>query len=300
MVSDDVPCRRIGEAAFTVTFHGVRGSTACHGDDVARYGGNTSNVSLSIPGHDPVLFDLGTGLRYFGLSQPNNVAFRGSCLLTHLHWDHVQGLPFFTPLLRDGAVLDVYAPPPGDGDSVADVMARTIRPPLFPVTIEQLPGTVAFHDIGDDEFSFDPVDAGALPVHVMSRHVPHVGPTCGYRVTWNGRSVSYLSDHQQPADGSFSATDGALELARGADVLIHDAQYTAAEFARKSTWGHCMIEYAVWMAGEAGARTLVLFHHDPSHDDDMVDVLAANARACAASRGIDVVAAREGMTLTVG
>ncbi len=293
-------CSPIGGDSFTVTFHGVRGSTACNGEDVARYGGNTSCVSLRVPGHDPVLFDLGTGLRYFGLAQPSDVAFRGSCLLTHLHWDHVQGLPFFTPLLRDGAELDVYAPPPGDGDTVADVMARTIKPPLFPVPLDALPGTIRFHDVGDHEFTIDGRSGDdSHPIDVMSRYVPHVGPTCGYRVTWNGRTVSYLSDHQQPSDGSFAATPGALELCQGADVLIHDAQYTAAEFARKNTWGHCMVEYAVWLAGEAGVRTLVLFHHDPAHDDEMVDVLAANANAAGRRRGFDVLAAREGLTLTV-
>ena len=101
-----------------VTFHGVRGSTPCHGDDIARYGGNTSCVSVDVPGADPIVFDLGTGLRYFGAGQPQDGTFRGSCLLTHLHWDHTQGLPFFTPMLRPGAEFDIYAPVQEDGRTV--------------------------------------------------------------------------------------------------------------------------------------------------------------------------------------
>jgi ribonuclease BN (tRNA processing enzyme) len=134
----------------------------------------------------------------------------------------------------------------------------------------------------------------------MSRLVPHIGRTCGYRVTWQGHSISYLSDHQQPFDGSFSVTPGAMELCEGVDVLIHDAQYTPAEFEIKRDWGHCMIDYAIWLATEARVRKLVLFHHDPSHDDDRLDALAGAAAACGRARGIEVVAAYEGLRLTLG
>jgi phosphoribosyl 1,2-cyclic phosphodiesterase len=270
----------------------VRGSTPCHGETVARYGGNTSCTSLGVPGHDPILLDLGTGLRYFGMTRPVDEPFRGSCLLSHLHWDHIQGLPFFTPLLRDGAELDVYAPGPGNGETVGQVMARSITQPLFPIGLDVLPGTVRFHDIDDSEFPIG-------DVQVTSRLIPHVGPTCGYRITWNGLTVAYLSDHQQPSDGSFAATPGALELCRGADLLIHDAQYTPQEFANRSDWGHCMVDYAVWLAVTSGVRRLALFHHDPGHDDDLIDVLAETAAACARRDGVDVVAAREGLTLDV-
>jgi phosphoribosyl 1,2-cyclic phosphodiesterase len=125
---------------MTLTFHGVRGSTPCHGREIARYGGNTSCVSIAVPGHDPLLCDLGTGLRYFGLTCDPEAPFSGTCLLSHLHWDHVQGLPFFTPLLRDGAQLTIYSPHPEHGGTVAEVMAETIKPPLFPVTLDQLAG----------------------------------------------------------------------------------------------------------------------------------------------------------------
>jgi phosphoribosyl 1,2-cyclic phosphodiesterase len=278
---------------MSVTFHGVRGSTPCHGDTCARYGGNTSCVSVDVPGAPPILLDLGTGLRYFGLGRPTDEPFVGACLLTHLHWDHIQGLPFFTPLLRPGARLDVYAPAQDDGRSVREVMDASINPPLFPIGLAALPGSIEFHDVEDSTF-----DIGS--VRVTARRIPHVGPTNGYRLEWNGHSVAYLSDHQQPSDGSFAASHGALELCRDVDVLIHDAQYTADEFAAKSTWGHCMVDYAVWLAGHSGAKRLVLFHHDPSRDDEQIDELAAAAAVCGEAKGLDVVAAREGATIVIG
>lgn len=275
------------------TFHGVRGSTPCHGSEIARYGGNTSCVSVEIPGAPPILFDLGTGVRYFGLGQAHDGSFRGVCLLSHLHWDHIQGLPFFTPMLVPGSRLDVYAPAQHGGRTVAEEFERVIAPPAFPVHLSRLPGTFGFHDLADDEF-----DIG--DVHVTARHVPHVGPTLGYRLDWNGRSVAYISDHQQPFDGSMGLTEGALELASGVDVLIHDSQYLTDEFAAKHNWGHCTVDFAVSVAVRAGARTLVLFHHDPLRCDEAVDALTRTAAAAAAEHGIEVIAAREGLTLGIG
>ncbi|MGE5211693.1 MAG: MBL fold metallo-hydrolase [Acidobacteriota bacterium] len=276
-----------------MTFHGVRGSTPCHGDEIARYGGNTSCVSLAIPGHDPILFDLGTGLRYFGLTQPVDQPVRGTCLLSHLHWDHIQGLPFFKPFLRPGAHVSMYAPvQPGDL-TVEGVFADTIRPPLFPIHFSMFPGMVDIHEVGDSEFSLGD------DVHVRSRLIPHVGHTVGYRVEWNGRSVVYMSDHQMPTDGSHSAWPGALELCDGADLLIHDSQYTPEEFAEKRDWGHCTPEYAVWLAGQAGVKHLALFHHDPAHDDDELDAILGPVIECASNLGVTAFAARERTTVAV-
>jgi phosphoribosyl 1,2-cyclic phosphodiesterase len=273
-----------------VTFYGVRGSTPCQSDDVQRYGGNTSCVSVAAPGQQPLLFDMGTGLRYFGKGVPSDQLFRGSCLLSHLHWDHVQGLPFFTPLLREGSSLDVYGPSQVDGRSLDEVVSYTIRPPLFPVSVDELPGDVRFHDTADAEFSI-----GAFKV--MSRLIPHLGPTLGFRVELNGRSIAYLSDHQQPFDGSLSAAPGALELVDGVDLLIHDSQYTPSEFMAKSTWGHCTVEYAVWLAVQGKVKKLALFHHDPSRRDDELDGLWRCAAEAGAKHGVEVIAASEGLSV---
>ncbi|NCZ68585.1 MAG: hypothetical protein EBY80_00030 [Actinobacteria bacterium] len=277
---------------IVVTFFGVRGSTPCHGDDTRRYGGNTSCVGLVVPGEEPLVFDLGTGLRYCGDRIPATGPFKGTCLLTHMHWDHVQGLPFFVPTLRDGAHFDIYGPAQEDGRTVREVFESIIKPPMFPVSVTALPGTFVFHDVANDDFSIGGLD-------VKSRLVPHVGKTLGYRVTHRDTSVVYLSDHQMPEDGSMGITDGARELCDGADLLIHDAQYTPEEFVGKSNWGHCTMEYAVWVAIECKVKRLALFHHDPVRGDEAVDEFLVRARRACEPHGIEVIAAAENQSLSI-
>jgi len=270
----------------------VRGSTPCHGDDTRRYGGNTSCVGLEVPGEPPLVFDLGTGLRYCGSKVPESGAFRGTCLLTHMHWDHVQGLPFFVPTLRPDSHFDIYAPVQEDGRSVREVFEAIIKPPMFPVSLTDLPGSFTFHDISNDDFMI-----GSL--EVRSRLVPHIGNTLGFTVSVGGVSVAYLSDHQMPVDGTHSLTQGARELCEGVDLLIHDSQYTPDEFPKKSNWGHCTIDYALWVAEECRVKTLALFHHDPTRSDDELDEIAEVARLKGADVGVDVVVAAENQTITL-
>jgi phosphoribosyl 1,2-cyclic phosphodiesterase len=271
----------------------VRGSTPCPCAGNLRYGGNTSCVALEAPGHDPVVFDLGTGLRFWGDTLPQDRPFRGAALVTHIHWDHVQGLPFFVPVLKPGAILDVYGPPTEEG-TLADSFEAFMRPPFFPVRTTDLLGDIRFHDVTDCELELD----GAK---VTVRSVPHVGRTNGYRVEMGGTTVAYLSDHQMPLDGSHAVSDSVLELCDGVDLLIHDAQFTVEEFPAKADWGHCTIDFAVFVAREAGAKRLALFHHDPSHDDDRLDELLEHARAVARpSPGLEVIAAQEGLSVCIG
>jgi phosphoribosyl 1,2-cyclic phosphodiesterase len=278
---------------LNVTFHGVRGSTPCSCEANSRYGGNTACVALESPGSDPVVFDLGTGLRFFGETQPDDGSFRAHALVTHLHWDHVQGLPFCVPVNRPGAQLDVYGPPQ-DGLSLAEAFEEFMRPPYFPVRIGDLIGDIRFHTADGDDFVVG--DA-----KVRSRYVPHIGATLGYRVDFGGTTVCYISDHQQPLDGSLGIADEVLELADGADLLIHDAQFTQDEFAAKSHWGHCTIEYALHVAHEAGVKRLALFHHDPAHSDDIIDDIVIRSRDAASRLDVEeVVAAAEGLTLSFG
>jgi phosphoribosyl 1,2-cyclic phosphodiesterase len=281
---------------MTVTFHGVRGSTPCDGEQLARYGGNTSCVALECEGQPPIVFDLGTGLRNYGtqlMENGNAAGFQGAMLLSHLHWDHVQGLPFFVPLHIPGNVVDIYGPRQQDGP-LAEVFEGMMRPPYFPIRPDQLEGAVLFHDAGDDDF----------PVHdakVRSRWIRHVGPTLGYRVDWHGVTVAYLSDHGQGCGVGQSddfIPDEVLELCDGVDLLIHDAQHTPSEFEAKRHWGHCTVDYALHVAKQSGARTVALFHHDPAHGDDEVDRLEREAQDnSAAMDGAEVVAAAEGMVL---
>lgn len=271
-----------------VEFFGVRGSCPCPSPLHCRYGGNTACVSLTVAGQPPIIFDLGTGLRNFGDTQPKDGSFRGTALLTHIHWDHVQGLPFFPPADRNGAQLDIYGPAHPEG-TLAECFDGFMRPPYFPIRFRDLRGEYRFHDIGDGRLEIGEAD-------VLVRQVPHTGPTLGYRVAWEGATVTYISDLQAPV-GLDSVPDAVLELAGGADLLIHDAQYTRAEFAEKAHWGHCTTDYAVKVAKDAGARRLVLFHHDPAHTDPDMDRLLAETKALVNGPGPKVLAAAEGMKL---
>jgi phosphoribosyl 1,2-cyclic phosphodiesterase len=278
-----------------IEFHGVRGSTPCCGRQYARYGGNSSCVVVTADGHAPVIFDLGTGLRPYGEKVSSETPFQGSVLLTHLHWDHVQGLPFFVPLHRDGAALDIYGPRQDDGP-LGEVFSGLMCPPYFPITPDQLAADVRFHDTGDDDF---PVGQAK----VRSRWVRHVGPTLGYRVDLNGASVAYISDHGTGCrdDADDFIPEEILELCDGVDVLIHDAQHTGPEYENKRHWGHCTYNYAVHVARESGARTLALYHHDPAHSDDAVDEIVARASdASAHIGGAEIIGAAEGLVLSPG
>ncbi len=272
-----------------VTFWGVRGSTPCPSEGNRRYGGNTACVTLEVDGETPLILDLGTGLRFFGETQPTDGTFRGNALLTHIHWDHVQGLPFFPPVDRVGAELDIYGPRQDDG-SLGEVFGGFMRPPYFPVQFSDLRGAIRFHDVMDDELAI-----GNAKVRV--RQVPHCGPTVGYRIDWDGASIAYISDHQAPL-ALDRVSDSVLELCDGVDLLIHDAQYTREEFAEKAHWGHCTFEYAVLVAEQARVKRLAMFHHDPAHNDDFVDGLLDIARGLGERAGLEeVIAAREGLSL---
>lgn len=245
--------------------------------------------------HRPIVMDLGTGLRFFGLTQPQDGSFSGVGLVSHLHWDHVQGLPFFTPVLKAGARFDLFVPAQDDGRTVEEAMRTFLSPPYFPVSIEDLPGEFTFSEVHPGSFRLDD------DTEVTTAWVPHIGPTMGYRITRGGVSVAYLSDHQQPGCGSTFVDPSVVELCRGVDLLIHDAQYTEGEFALRPDWGHCTVDYAVEVAVQAQAKRLALFHHDPGHHDGIIEEQCCRAARLAAAGGVDeVFAAAEGMTVSLG
>lgn len=282
-----------------VNFWGVRGSTPCDGDQFNRYGGNTSCVEVAVPGHEPILFDLGTGLRNLGehLEQTGQrVGYRATVLLSHLHWDHIQGLPFFAPLAAGGGSVQVIGPHQPEGP-LADVFRGVMQPPYFPITPEQLLGQVAFDSVGREDFAHQ----GAK---IRSRWLRHTDPALGFRVEIEGKSVAYLSDHGPgtvPNDPDDYVPDDVLELCDGVDLLIHDAQHTSDEYETKRSWGHCTVEYAILVGRLAGAKELALFHHCPSHGDDRMDTILRDARDLVArTGGPEVFAAHDGMRHALG
>ena len=278
-------------ASLDVTFYGVRGSTPCSCESNQRYGGNTSCVVVDLPDSDPIIFDLGTGLRYYGQQLADSRRpFHGTALVSHLHWDHVQGLPFFAPINQVGARLEVYGPPE-DGCSLEAAFDQFMAPPFFPIGFRDLAGDIIFHDVNEASFAVGAAMVTALPV-------PHIGATNGYRLEvasasapTGSLSVVYISDHQQPRNDGQSVDPAVLALAAGADLLIHDAQFTPEEFADRTHWGHCTVDYALEVAHQAGVKELVLFHHDPAHDDEKIDAMLIDAQKKAESLNIEKVSA---------
>lgn len=252
---------------------------------------------VEVDGEPPLLLDLGTGLREVGCHLrrrwgAEQEPLRATALLTHLHYDHVLGLPFFSPLRDPGARLDIHGPAqPGGG--LCDVLSGMVRPPFFPISMDEFKGEMRCHDIdGSGEISIGGIE-------VTTRPVPHIGPTLGFRIEAGGRSVAYISDHQAPVDGR-KVDKQVLELCDHADLVVHDAQYTDDEFEALAGWGHSTAGYAVRVAGEAGARRLMMFHHDPAHSDAQVDRMLDDARRAAERYGCDVAAASEGTSLDLG
>lgn len=270
-------------------FWGTRGSVPAPGPQTTRYGGNTSCVEvLTDDPHHAVVLDAGSGIRPLGDALPDDLA-RVDVLLTHLHMDHILGLGFFAPLFRPDVEVHLWGP----GSTTQELgprLARYLSPPLFPVRVRDLPN-LELH-----ELEFEPFEIPGL--RVRAALVTHPGPTVGYRLDDGRSTAAYLPDHE-PALGAHEFpqrpewTSG-YSLAAGADVLVHDAQYTGHEYAEHLGWGHSSIEHALDFAELAGVATLVPFHHDPSHDDDLLDALYRDA---ATGRPFAVVPAREGQTI---
>jgi phosphoribosyl 1,2-cyclic phosphodiesterase len=268
---------------------GARGSTPAPGAEFVRYGGHTSCVALSHPPDAPsLLLDAGTGIRV-AASLMNGRAFRGTILLGHLHWDHTQGLPFFTAGDRDETVAHLLLPAQAEP---VPLLERMISPPYFPIGPRELHGRWTFAGIEEGERSIEGFE-------VLAREIPHKGGrTFGFRISDGASTIAYLSDHSPTGsgpgpEGLGEYHDVAMTLAADVDVLIHDAQHVASEFPRLEFLGHSTAEYAVGLAREAGARLALLFHHDPSRTDTEIDAIEASLKG----RGVAVRAAHEGAVL---
>ncbi len=285
-----------------VRFWGTRGSIATPGAATLRYGGNTSCVEVNSDAGDIILIDAGTGASALGGALVDQGrAARGHILISHTHWDHIQGLPFFAPLFVTGAEWHIYGPR-ALSQSLRDILAGQMDYSYFPVALNAFAANVQFHEVVEGGFSIG-------DVRVSTQYLNHPALTVGYRLEADGASVVYASDHEPHsphageghADEAESGDLAHVEFLRDADLVIHDAQYTATEYPAKLGWGHSTIEYAVDVAAAANVRQLALYHHDPARTDDAVDRLIEAARKRVANLGADLVVtgAAEGATIEV-
>jgi phosphoribosyl 1,2-cyclic phosphodiesterase len=257
-----------------VRIWGCRGSIAAPGPDTIRYGGNTSCVEVALDDGGLIVLDAGTGLRPLGIRLRDEPARPIHLFLTHLHVDHLEGLGAFAPIWSAETELHIWGPP-SPLTSLADRIARYFSPPLFPVHLSDVPARVTFHDAPEASFRV----GGAT---VTSAPILHQGPTVGYRIEEGERTLTYLTDHE-PALGpdlERAAPEwiSGLALAFGADVLLHDCQYTDEEYPEHVGWGHSSESHVATFAERAKADRLYLFHHDPLHTDDDLDRMRERIR----------------------
>jgi diguanylate cyclase (GGDEF)-like protein len=284
-----------------VRFWGTRGSIAAPGERTARFGGNTSCVEVRAADGTVIVLDCGTGARELGLhlTQTLTPPMHLYLFIGHTHWDHIQGFPFFVPAFVPGVELNVYAPL-GFQQSLEEAMSGQMEYSYFPVKLRDLRSRIHFTELEEGFFRV----GGVL---VETQYLNHTAPTIAYRISENGATVAYVTDHEpfwkQDDDGVLHHPGDQRHVAflRGADFVIHDAQYTGDEYKQRVGWGHSTVEYAVDVSLRAGVKRLALFHHDPTHDDTAMDAIEADARArvtaCAGS--LEVFAAREGLELTI-
>jgi phosphoribosyl 1,2-cyclic phosphodiesterase len=289
--------------SLTLRFWGTRGSIPSPGPSTVRYGGNTPCVELRTAEGWLIILDAGTGIRELGrslLDRARGGAVAGDIFLTHAHWDHIQGIPFFAPLFLKGNHFTIWGSQSLE-TSIDRVVRDQMSPTVFPVTFEELDARIDFQELADRPTAGNGYEVSAMPVR-------HPGGALGYRFTngnADGRALVYVSDNELNPAARYDDQPGWRErfvaFTRGAAVLVHDTMYTVDEYESFVGWGHSTYADAVELAMEAEVEQLVLFHHRPERTDDDVDRCLEGCRAMAAARGspLRIVAAAEGMTLEV-
>ena len=252
---------------------GARGSVPAPGPELNRYGGNTSCVELELSDGTALIIDAGTGIRGLGVGIASTTLPKINILLTHLHLDHIQGLMFFAPCFRSESEITIWGPSSPEA-SLEERIARYISAPLSPVEVRELPCDVSFLDAPPSQWEIGPAT-------IRAESVTHRGPTLGYRITDGDTTLTYISDHEPglgaPLDTLEPEWISGYDLAHGADLLIHDCQYTDEEYPEHVGWGHSRLTDTLTFAKRVEAKELLLFHHDPLHSDEFLDRFAEDA-----------------------
>jgi phosphoribosyl 1,2-cyclic phosphodiesterase len=286
---------------ISITFWGARGTIATPGPQTARYGGNTACVELTDGSGNLVILDAGTGIRSLGrelLTRNGTGGVRADILLSHAHWDHIQGLPYFAPLFMRGNVLKVWGPKQGEVE-METILRQMMHPAVFPVPLDALAATLEVEHVSEQE----PIGMPGFTVRAL--RVRHPAVTMGYRLERpGGPAIVYVTDDELGPGGEYEVPKdwrrAFVRFCGDADLLIHDSTYTPEEYAAHAGWGHSTWRESVELANEAGVKRLALFHHEPEHTDEQMDAIVRAAREFAAATGrLEVFAAAEGQKLNL-
>ena len=277
------------EDQFIIHFWGVRGSIACPGAATVKYGGNTPCVEMLVGGYR-LIFDAGTGIHVLGQSLLSHLPVSGHLFFSHSHWDHIQGFPFFSPAFMEGNEFDIYGGVIPHGVTIEHRLHDQMNQPNFPVPLQVMGANLRFHNLD----YHDEVKLG--DVTISTGVLNHPGGAMGYRVSWGDYAVAYITDTEHFPD---KLDRNILELAAGADVLIYDSMYTDAEYYHpqnsKVGWGHSTWQEGVKIARAANVKQLVIFHHDPNHNDEFMDAIELQSQQTFPGS----IVAREGMKILV-
>ncbi|WP_135078192.1 MBL fold metallo-hydrolase [Terasakiella sp. SH-1] len=272
--------------SFAVKFWGVRGSIACPSPQHIEYGGNTSCIEIKADDHRLIL-DAGTGIRCLGQDLLKAGHKNSHLLLTHTHWDHINGFPFFTPAYIPGNSFHVMAGHLMDVGGIRQVLASQMANPTFPVPLEVMQASLTFEDFrGGEDFSFN------NGIRVFTKPLNHPNGATGYRIEYNGKAICYVTDTEHVIG---APDQNVLALIEGADLVIYDTTYSDETFKEKIGWGHSTWQEGIRVCQQANVKRLALFHHDPEHTDDMMTEI----EKLAVEKWDKVFAAKELMTIEV-